>query len=83
MGDASDDGLLTVRTYGVDRRRLEHLPLQHRHRGGTRVTSHVDKLTRSGTHLSCHRMRKVARWRGVHPTCGSENNPHPETEINL
>lgn len=72
VGDAGDDGLLTVRTHGVHRRCLEHLPLQHRHRGGGPVASHVDKLTRSrtGTHLSRHRMRKVTRRRGVHPTCG-------------
>lgn len=81
--DAGDNGLLTVRTHGVHRRRLEHLPLQHRHRGGGRVTSHVDKLTgtRTRTHLSCHWMKKVTRWR-VDPTCGSEKISNPETEIN-
>lgn len=68
VGDAGNNGLLTVRTHGVHRRRLEHLPLQHRHRSSGPMTSHLDKLAGPGPHLSCHRMRKVTRWRGVHPT---------------
>lgn len=83
VGDAGDDGLLTVRTHGVHRRRLEHLPLQHRHRGGGRVSSHLDKRAGTGPHLSRHWMRKVTRWRGVHRTCGPEEISHLEPEINL
>lgn len=76
VGDAGDDRLLTVRTHGLHRGGLEHFPLQHGHRGGCsrggqdgrRVTPHVDKVTGTGAHLSRHRVRKVARRRGVGAT---------------
>lgn len=74
--DAGDDGLLTVWTHSLHRRRLEHLPLQHRHGGGAtwsqdgrRVASHVDEGPRPGTHVSGRRVRVVARWRNVGATC--------------
>ncbi len=77
MGDAGDDCLLTVRTHSLHRRRLEHFPLQYGHSGGGSgrsqdgrcVTSHVDKVTGTGTHLSWHRVRKVTRRRWIGATC--------------
>lgn len=79
VGDAGDNGLLTVWTHSLHWRGLEHLPLQHRHGGGTargqdsrRVASHMDEGPRPGTHVSRCRMREVARWRNVGTTCGGK-----------
>lgn len=77
VGDAGDDGLLTVWTHRLHRRRLEHLPLQHRHRGGAtrsqdrrRVAPHVDEGPRPpGAHVSRRWVRVVARWGNVGATC--------------
>lgn len=75
VGDARDDRLLTVRTHCLHRRGLKHFPLQDSHSGcgswGGQdrccVTSHVDKVTGTRTHLSWHWMRKVTgrRWVGA------------------
>lgn len=75
VGDAGDNGLLTVWTHGLHRRGLEHFPLQHSHSGraprsqdGRRVASHVDEGTWAGTHLSSRRVGEVPRWRNVGAT---------------
>lgn len=77
VGDAGDDCLLAVRTHSLHRWGLEHFPLQHSHSGGCSwrsqdgrcVTSHVDKVAWTGTHLSWHWVRKVTRRRWVGTTC--------------
>lgn len=82
VGDAGDDCLLTVRTHSLHRWGLEHFPLQYGHRGrcswrsqdGRCVTSHVDKVTGTRTHLSCHRVRKVTGRRWVGATCTEGKN---------
>lgn len=67
VGDARDDGLLAVRTHRLHRRRLEHLALQHGHRGGAarrghdggrRVAAHVHEG--AGAHVARHGVREVA-----------------------
>lgn len=71
VGDAGDDCLLTVRTHSLHRRGLEHFPLQYGHSGccswrsedGRCVTSHVDKVTGTRTHLSWHHVGEVTGWR--------------------
>lgn len=76
MGDAGDDGLLTVWTHGLHWCGLEHFPLQYSHSGGCSwrsqhsrcVAPHVDKVTGTRTHLSRHGVRKVPRWRWVMAT---------------
>lgn len=81
VGDAGDDCLLTVRTHGLHRRGLEHFPLQYGHGGccswrgedGRCVTSHVDKVTGTGTHLSWHRVGEVTGWRVEVATCTEGN----------
>lgn len=63
VGDAGDDGLLTVRTHSLHRVGLEHLPLQDGHSGGSSrrsqdggcVPPHVDKVTGTRAHGSRHR----------------------------
>lgn len=71
VGDAGDDCLLTVRTHSLHRCSLEHFALQYGHSGGCSwrsqdgrcVTSHVDKVTGTGAHLSWNRVRVVTgRW---------------------
>lgn len=78
VADAGDDRLLAVRTHSLHRRGLEHFPLQYSHGGGCSwrsqdgrcVTSHVDKVAGTRTHLSWHWVRKVARRRWVGSTWG-------------
>lgn len=68
--DAGDDGLLAVWTHGLHGRGLEHFPLQYGHSSGCSwwsqdgrcVASHVDKVTRTWTHLSRHRVGEVTGW---------------------
>lgn len=75
--DVGDDGLLAVWTHGLHRRGLKHLPLQYGHSGGgtgrsqdgRRVSSHVDEVTGTRTHVSRHRLSKVSRRRWVGATC--------------
>lgn len=82
VGDARDDCLLTVRTHRLHRRGLKHFPLQDSHSGRRSwggqdrccVTSHVDKVTGTRTHLSWHWMRKVTGRRWVGTTCQRKKN---------
>lgn len=77
VGDPGDDGLLAVRTHRLHGWRLEHFSLQYCHSGGCtwwsqdsrRVSSHVNKLTWTRTHLPRQWVRKVTGLHCVRATC--------------
>lgn len=69
VGDAGDDGLLTVWTDGLHWCGLEHFSLQHGHSGGSSWRGQncgtVDEGTRAWSHLSRHWVRVVTGMRRV------------------